>query len=370
VSGDLISREMKWPVLGALAAFVVAGALTYGEREVWVSLGGAVLAVAAAMIMQRRAGREALLAAVIAAAGVALASGSHANDVGWFGLCVLTFGVMLRTGPRLGVAFTLGAMALVAGEWIWGQSDTGWAPWIAGVAVSAVAAALIARDRRLLSELQAAQAGLAERERAEERNRIARELHDVIAHSLTVSLLHIASARLAVESEPDGAAEALAEAERLGRESLEEVRSIVGVLRADGGPAGTAPVPDAGALQLLVERFRSAGAAVTLSLDGELERVPATSGATLYRILQEALTNAAKHAPGTVVDVAVRIGAANVELCVDSGGAPGSGRGMGLDTMRERAQAVGGRCEVGPQGSGWRVLAVLPLRPTAVAGRR
>ena len=154
---------------------------------------------------------------------------------------------------------------LLAESWVLVRADLGWLPWMAGVSVSAGVAILVGRDRALLAELRAAQAGLAERSRAEERNRIARDLHDVIAHSLTVSLLHISGARLALEHDPDDAARALAEAERLGRESLDEVRSIVGLMRsgdgaaANGAAGSLAPVPGLDGVGELVERFRGAG---------------------------------------------------------------------------------------------------------------
>ena len=189
----------------------------------------------------------------------------------------------------------------------------------------------------------------------------------MIAHSLTVSLLHVSSARLAVEHEPEEAARALAEAERLGRESLDEVRSIMGILRAEADRGTTAPVPGTDGIPALVERFQAAGAPVTLSVDGDLARVPATSGATLYRILQEALTNAAKHAPGRPVEVQVTAQGGRVELGVDSAGPPTGGRGMGLTTMRERAEAVGGSCQAGPGGSGWQVRASVPISRNAAA---
>ena len=92
--------------------------------------------------------------------------------------------------------------------------------------------------------------------------------------------------------------------------------------------------------------------------------MPATTGSTAYRIVQEALTNAAKHAPGSPVTVRLVAAPALVELAVDSAGTPGAGAGMGLTTMRERAQAVGGRCVAGPEGDGWRVHATLPVEGT------
>ena len=127
-----------------------------------------------------------------------------------------------------------------------------------------------------------------------------------------VSLLHVQSARLAVEHDPADAARALAEAERLGRECLAEVRMTVGMLRDDGAAdrrRRRPPLPGAGGLPALVERFRSAGADVTLTVEGDAGALPATTGLAVYRIAQEALTNAAKHAPGAPTAVRLTVGA-------------------------------------------------------------
>jgi signal transduction histidine kinase len=217
---------------------------------------------------------------------------------------------------------------------------------------------LVRHEQELVVQLRAAQTSLAESARTEERNRIARELHDVIAHTLVVSQLHVASARLAVEDDPASAAGALAEAERLGRESLAEVRRAVGLLRTDEGRL--APLPGARDLPALVERFRTAGADVTLTVTGEVEAIPATTGLALYRVAQEALTNAVKHAPGWPVDVEVGVDGTRTELVVESGGPPGRGSGVGLTSMRERAVSVGGTCDAGPGGRGWLVRAEFP----------
>jgi signal transduction histidine kinase len=332
-----------------------------------LSLIGIGVALAAGSLLAGYGPRAALLLALVSAVGVWLDAGARGNCLAWFGLCVLAFCCVIAAGPRLGALFLLAAVLLLASHMVTRHPDLGWLPWIAGVTVSAVAAALIVRERTLLTQLRTAQDGLAERSRAEERNRIARDLHDVIAHSLTVSLLHVSSARLAVEHEPEEAARALAEAERLGRESLDEVRSIMGMLRTEADRGTTAPVPGTDGIPALVERFQAAGAPVTLSVDGDLARVPATSGATLYRILQEALTNAARHAPGRPVEVQVTAQGGRVELGVDSAGPPTGGRGMGLITMRERAEAVGGSCQAGPAGSGWQVRASVPISRNAAA---
>lgn len=236
--------------------------------------------------------------------------------------------------------------------------------WLAGVTLTAVFCLLIRHERGLLTQLRRAQADLAEQAKTQERNRIARELHDVIGHTLTVSLLHVQSARLAVEHDPADAAHALAEAERLGRECLAEVRTTVGMLREDdaaGNRPSTAPLPGAGDLPALVEQFRSAGADITFTIEGDTGGLPATAGLAIYRIMQEALTNAVKHAPGSPTEVRLTVSPDEVTLTVDSQAIPGTGTGLGVVSMRERAESVSGTCQAGPGGHGWLVLATLPL---------
>ena len=178
-----------------------------------------------------------------------------------------------------------------------------------------------------------------------------------------MSLLHLTSARLAVEYEPAEAARALAEAERLCRQSLAEVRSTVGLLRQDAAALDQPepPVPGIDGIAELADRFRQAGADVSLLADEDTSRLPATTGSALYRILQEALTNTAKHAPGAPVEIRLEVAPRRVVLRVDSAGPPGCGTGMGLLSMRERAEALGGSCAAGPGGRGWTVRADLPL---------
>jgi signal transduction histidine kinase len=177
-------------------------------------------------------------------------------------------------------------------------------------------------------------------------------------------LLHVQSARLAVEHDPADAARALAEAERLGRESLAEVRIAVGMLREDDAPDGDgdiAPLPGIDGLPALVERFRSAGADITLAVEGDTGHLPATTGLAVYRITQEALTNAVKHAPNSLTALRLTVGAETVTLTADSLAEPGTGTGLGLVSMRERAESLGGSCAAGPGGGGWLVRATLPV---------
>jgi signal transduction histidine kinase len=302
-----------------------------------------------------------LPAAALATAGLGVLGHGDPSSLGWFAVCLIGIWCAL-TGERLDAGvYWAGTLIFFAVEWVWIDTNPGWAAWMAGTTLSVAAGLLVRHERDLVAQLREAQAGLAERARAEERNRIARELHDVIAHTLTVSLLHVASARLAVEHGLDDAARSLAEAERLGRESLDEVRMAVGMLHQDGNEAQTRPLPDASALPGLVEQFRSAGADAVLAVEGDTGRLPATTGLALYRILQEALTNSVKHAPGARSVVRLEVRADEVELAVDTAGRPGTGRGLGVLNMRERAEALGGTCAAGPGGTGWLVVATLPL---------
>jgi signal transduction histidine kinase len=349
----------RWAVLAGFAALTAVALVPLhpGPAVAGVAAAGAV--AAGALLVGGR--RPLLLYATLATAGIVALSYDQAGQVGWFAVCLVAVWCGLA-GPRRDAAlFLAGALALFAVEWAWIDPDPGWAAWIAGVTLSAVLGVLIRQQAELVARLREAQAGLADQARSEERNRIGRELHDVIAHTLTVSLLHITSARLAVEHDPADAARALAEAERLSRESLDEVRLAVGLLHPRGDGGATTPLPGADGLPALTDRFRSAGAEVTLAVDGDPGRLHAATGLAVYRIAQEALTNAIKHAPGAPTAVTLAIGAATARLAVDSAAEPGTGTGLGLVSMRERAESVGGRCQAGPGGSGWLVDATFPL---------
>jgi signal transduction histidine kinase len=352
----------RWAGLAVFTVFVAIGLARMNPSPAVAVVAAIVAASAGVLLVQRR--RPLLAYAAVAASGIAVLGHGLPSNVGWFAVCLLGAWCVLTGSRRDGLMFWAAATALFAAEWLWVEPDPGWGAWMAGTTLSVLAGLLIRHEIDLVAQLRAAQAGLAERARAEERNRIARELHDVIAHTLTVSLLHVTSARLAVEHNLADAARALAEAERLGRESLAEVRMAVGMLHQDGDQGETAPLPGVGDLSALVARFRSAGADVTLAIDGDTGRLPATTGLTIYRILQEALTNAVKHAPGSPTAVRLAVDADVVRLAVDSAAEPGTGTGMGVLSMRERAESLGGSCQAGPGGRGWLVQAALPLDAT------
>ncbi len=362
------TRRVRWTVLGVLVVFLGAGLLHPGPSERIAALGAALAAVSGAVSTLGPA-RPRVPAAVLAAAGVAVVGHGAASCVGWFGLCTLASWIAGTEGPAILLAYWAAALALMVVELTAIEVDSGWVAWMAGTTVSVGASVFARRQHILVTQLRDAQAGLAARAQAEERNRIARELHDVIAHSLTVSLLHVSSARLAVADAPEDAARSLAEAERLGRASLDEVRHAVGLLRDPGAPDPATPLPGSTDLPTLLAGFRAAGTELRAQVADGFAALPATVGLIVYRIVQEALTNAAKHAPSAPVVVDVGIDPDEVTVDVQSAAAPppGTGPGLGLVGMRERAESVGGTCTAAPGGLGWRVHAVLPLAPRPAA---
>ena len=355
----MTDRAARWAATPALVLFVALGAV-FSERDAAATaLGIGIAALAVPFLLTT--GWRLLVTCLVAGAGIAVLCAGLPSNIGWLGLCALGGWCAFRTGAVAGGTFTAAVAALIAYEWIV-EDDSGWGAWIAGTVFTVVVASMARRQGQLLDELRAAQAGLADRARFEERNRIARELHDVIGHALTVSQLHVSSARLAVEEDPTQAVASLVEAERLGLQSLREVRHAVGLLREDGDPSATTPLPGAEQLPTLVDGFRRAGVDVSYEVVGEPGRLPATVAITVYRILQEALTNVARHAAGATTCVRIEVDLAHTVLTVDSAGEAGVNNhgGIGLSTMKERAEVLGGDLAAGPSDKGWRVRAVLP----------
>ncbi|OBI87680.1 sensor histidine kinase [Mycobacterium sp. 1245805.9] len=225
---------------------------------------------------------------------------------------------------------------------------------------------LMCTQRRLLAEQMEAQKMLAEHAAADERRRIAREVHDVIAHSLSITLLNVTGARRALQQDRDvdDAVEALEQAERLGRQAMADIRRTVGLL--DDSPMRIGPEPGIDDIAALVADFERAGLDVTLRSDGSVKRVSAAVGHALYRITQESLANIAKHAPDSKSAVALTISAASANLVVNNRlpaavTAGPCAEGRGVNGMRQRVELLGGAIDVGPTGDGWSVRAEIPL---------
>jgi signal transduction histidine kinase len=235
------------------------------------------------------------------------------------------------------------------------------------------------RSRRRRDELLRERAERAEREREEraekatleERSRIAREIHDVVTHSVSVIAVQAGAARAVVEQHPDQALEALQAIERTSRETMADLRRALGVLRDPGDGAALAPQPGLDRLDDLVEQFRGTGLTVAADVQGPARPLPAGLDLAAYRVVQEALTNALRYAAPATAHVLVRFepGALVVSVTDDGRGANPSANGsaatggQGLVGMRERVTAYGGTLEAGPapEGGGFAVLARFPL---------
>jgi signal transduction histidine kinase len=216
-------------------------------------------------------------------------------------------------------------------------------------------------------------AARAEREReararaavAEERARIARELHDVVGHSVSVMTVQASGVRRLLRPEQEREREALLIVERTGREALAEMRRMVGVLRRPEEAPALAPQPSLEHVDRLVEQACEAGLPVELRVEGEATELPAGVDLTAYRLVQEGLTNALKHARATRAEVVVHYGDGQIEVMVlddGSGAGNGDGGGHGLVGMRERVSVYGGELDAGPRpGGGFRLRARLPL---------
>jgi signal transduction histidine kinase len=218
-----------------------------------------------------------------------------------------------------------------------------------------------------------------ERERdravADERRRIAREMHDVVAHSVSVMVVQAGGARRILDRDPARAVEAAERIEHAGRTALVEMRRLLGVLHPGEPDATVLPQPTLDAVDALVGRARDAGMPVEVEVAGERRPLPAGAEVAVYRIVQEALTNALKHAGGAATDVRLAWNDDALEVTIADRGratpaaeAPLPSGSHGIVGMRERVRVYGGTLEAGPQpGGGFRVRARIPLRQEALA---
>jgi signal transduction histidine kinase len=235
--------------------------------------------------------------------------------------------------------------------------DFGVFSWMLGIGFALVTGRLVRRQAELAERLQAAQHELATVAVAEERRRIARDVHDLVGHGLAAMLLHLTGARHVLRRDPDAADEALAEAETAGRRSMAELRSVMALLRAADDSGTDAPLPG------LADVVRLA-ADVELDVEGDLDAPEPAVGLAAYRIVAEALTNARRHAPRARTHVRIAVTAETLIVDVASVGATEPARDgrprYGLVGMRERAETVGGTVAAGPVADGWLVHAELP----------
>ena len=293
---------------------------------------------------------------------------TEANDTantGWFIACVALLVGMAGSTSRW--SWLWAAIVMSGPVWLWladaaDYREFGFWTWTTGLGLSAVFGVVLNRQRQLIQRLEATQRQLADAAASEERSRIAHELHDIVGHSFSVVLLHLSGARRTLDSDPERARRALAEAEAVGKRSMDDLRDALVLLRSNDETY--APVAGLDALPALVDEFRQAGLSVTDEIVGDPCSLDTASGVVLHGVAREALTNAAKHGTGDVriqldltdqplltVSNEVRAGVAVPDTADE--------RTHGLTGMRHRVEAVGGRFDVSVADRSWTVRAEL-----------
>lgn len=286
---------------------------------------------------------------------------------------VVLIGEMASTvGPRFGAVVLAAAWVMLvvqtAVHHFAFESQIIWAfafllGWLGGTAYR--------NQLQIATELAKAQEELAEKAAEDERHRLAREVHDLIAHSLAVTMLQLSGARLALQAgDTEEAVAALSDAESAGRAAMAEIHRTVGLL----GPGGDEPpTPCASDLPGLVDGFKRAGLEVRFDLHGDLSQVPLAAGLATYRVVQESLSNAVKHAPGAPVTVQVRVETCDVDIRVvnpvtqapspapgPNGSSATDSAGQGIRGMSERAELLGGTARACNGDGTWKVEAHIP----------
>ncbi len=327
--------------------------------------GFVLLVISSVALVWRRQFSPAVLGVALVMAGCWLAAGYPGNPVFHILTSLYAVGRYCRNRPISLVALAAALAVVGAGQL---ADDDSISDILTGQIVTALAW-YIGRRVRIRGEYAAAireqRASVAQRAIADARSAIARELHDVVAHNVSVMTVQAGVARLVVADDPERAEEAIKAVEEAGRQALDELRHLLGVLRPEGGSDEIDPQPALHQIHKLAERLVQTGMNITLSMEVASD-LPVRVDLFAYRIVQEALTNVLKHAPMdamTRVRLAEAAGWLEIEVTNTGTAAtalPGSGRG--IVGMRERASLLGGTFEAGPQpNDGFRVKARLPI---------
>ena len=348
----------------------------------WDTAGWAAYVVASVVILFRRRLPRCVLAIVLPAAVLSLCLQRGGSTTIYVAMALYSV-VVVVSSRRSGLAITglvagavLGATIAGGGAMVILSSNGGvflvLLGWLAAENTRATRMYAAQQAERAAEQAAAAEAERAAQVRramADERAQIARELHDIVAHAMSVIAVRSGVARMVIDTDPDQAREALGIIETTTRRSLHEMRLLVGVLRdAQDQQVELTPLPGLADLDRLVAASAAAGVTVDVTVDGAVRSLPAAPDLSAYRIVQEALTNVARHAGPT--RASVRIGYQPHEMTIEvaddgpRGPAPSpaarAGSGHGLIGMRERAALFGGELAAGPHGSGFRVWATLP----------
>jgi signal transduction histidine kinase len=371
--GDEVRRFV--PIFG-LAVAVVA-ALSDSASAVDLVLMTVPVAAFAWWAYLPRVPLPVVALAVVVPVVVAQRSGSHEPLM--FEASVLAF-VIGRWSGSIALAAALGLVTVtapVAVALIEARGHVSVAIWVLGVAFPWVIGRAVFRQGQLSAQLEATRRVLGEQAMLEERRRIARDVHDFVGHGLAAVMLQVTSARHVLRRDPAAAEEALRSAEGVGRRSMQELRRTVALLRSEDEAGVLPPLPSVSEIPALVDDARAGGLPVELRMPGDLSALAPSVGVAVYRIAQEALANAARHAPRARTVLRLELSDGHVSLLAETSGSvipppPGEGerRRYGLIGMRERTSALGGEFVAGPTSDGWRVSCRLPLetaddRPSA-----
>ncbi|MFD9320044.1 sensor histidine kinase [Streptomyces sp. NPDC060053] len=378
---DPQSRAARWPWRSTvlLTALVLVGSnfaahAQEGQRAPLDAFARVLLVLASGLLLWRQRHPVAVVFGTACAAALYLGAGYPYGPV-FVTVAVACFTAVVA-GHRRAAWTALGllwAVHLLVAHWLYrwlppagdDQASYGQEIVVAGWAVAIVAIAALVRIRREQWARERAERAQATRRRAdEERLRIARELHDVLAHSLSVINVQSGVGLALLDSDPEQARTALTTIKSASKEALDEVRQVLDSLRTPGD-APRAPAPGLDRLPELVEQAARAG--LTVDVAGRPPRLSPHTDLAAFRIVQEALTNVVRHSGSRHARVRLDHGAGTLRLRIDDDGpatgADAGGSGNGLAGMRERAAALGGTIEAGPRPEGgFRVLAVLPTR--------
>jgi signal transduction histidine kinase len=339
-----------------------------------VSPGYAILAVltAAPLAVRRRYPLTAFCAVVLVTLLFQGRVQSSDTAVFTFASCLIAAYSAAMYSPyrvRAIVAVFIGAVLIATRhDTVVPDISAGYVPLLVLVAF-ALGANTIHTWKQRVAQLQAKQEEATRQAVMRERARIARELHDVVTHNVAVMVVQAGAARKVIDAAPDQARDALLAVEAGGRAALAELRHVMGLLTmSSDDPDSLAPQPGLDQLAMLTDRVRDAGVPVELAVTGTPGPLPTGVDLAAYRVIQESLTNAVKHAVGAHVQVSIDYGAdaLNVEV-TDTGGGPtqavGAGDGRGLIGLRERLAVYGGTLQAGPRPTGgFRVRATIPVQ--------
>jgi signal transduction histidine kinase len=334
------------------------------------TLAAVLILSAAAMVVFARRWPVPAVAVSLAGTGAYFALG-YATDTSFFiGLAVTAYRSASAGGRGRSALFAVATAAVFVGSSFAGHTfNANDGVWVSVIVVAALLVGQVVAELGARAERQAAKAHEEEASRrlAEERLRIARELHDVVSHSMAVINVQAGVAAHVIDEHPEQAKQALLTIKSTSQTAMRDLRAILGLMRESGEPEPLVPAPGLNEIDALVERVRGSGVHVELDVDRPADAVTPGAALTAYRIVQEALTNVVRHAPGASAQVRVRLTPEAIVVDVENDGegrqAPEqAGAGHGLAGMRERVRAAGGSFDAGPKAQGgFSVHATLPV---------